>query len=234
MSGIYTTLSGLIANERALESVAQNVANASTAGYRARVTTFTEALSSMTDTPLVRGSGVAVDLSRGVVTKTDNPLDLSLDSDGFFALDTPYGRQLTRNGSFRLDARGTLVSHDGHPVVGAHGETIEVPPDARAIHIDPQGIVTAEGSELGRILVVQVDPRKLVPAGTRFAVASDAVVEEVEAPNIEAGTIEGSNFEVVRGMVELIRVTRAHEALTRTLQSHSEIEQRTARGFSAN
>lgn len=229
---MYTTLSGLVAAERSLESVAQNVANASTPGYRARVTTFEEALTHLTNTPSVRSSGIAIDLSRGTMTRTDNPLDLALDGEGFFVVQTPHGRQLTRDGSFRLNAHGTLVSRDGHPVVGTNGSAIEIPPDAPAAQVNGQGEVAAGGSQLGKVLVVRVAPQYLIPTGSRFAVTENAQVSEVVSPNIEPGTLESSNFDAVRGMVELIRVTRAHEALARSLQSHSEIEQRTARGIS--
>lgn len=231
---MYTTLSGLVASERSLESVAQNVANASTPGYRARVTTFREALIRYTDTPSVQSTGFAVDLSRGVLTRTDNPLDLALDDEGFFVIETPNGHQLTRNGSFRLDAGGTLVSQDGHPVVGAGGGPIEIPPDAPGVRIGGDGVVSAEDGRIGQVLVVRVPPENLIPAGSRFTLANDARVSEVASPRIESGTLESSNFDAVRGMVELIRVTRAHEALARNLQTHSEIEHRTARGITGN
>ena len=231
---MYTTLSGLVATERSLESVAQNIANASTPGYRARVTTFQEALTQFTDTPSVRSAGVAVDLSRGVLTKTDNPLDVALNEEGFFVVETSNGRQLTRDGSFRLDAHGTLVNRDGNPVIGAGGNRIEVPPDAPAVRIGTHGVVSAAGARLGRVLVVRVAPENLVPAGSRFALTENAEVDEVAAPRIEPGALESSNFDPIRGMVELIRVTRAHEALARSLQSHSEIEHRTARGITGN
>ena len=231
---MYTTLSGLIATERSLESVAQNVANALTPGYRARVTTFQEALTQYTDTPPVRSAGIAVDLSRGVLTRTGNPLDVALDDDGFFVVQTPQGRHLTRDGSFRLNAHGTLVDRDGHPVIGAGGQSIQIPPDAAQIQVNTGGAVSSADGPLGRVLVVRVAPENLIPAGSRFALAENTAVTEVASPRIEPGALESSNFDAVRGMMELIRVTRAHEALARSLQSHSEIEHRTARGITGN
>lgn len=226
---LYNAMSGALAHAHAVDVTAHNVANAGTAGYRAQRATFAEVLG--TDTPGVAIADTLPDVRPGEVRRTDNPLDLALSGDGYFVLGAQDGPLFTRAGAFRLDDEGTLVAGDGVPVMSRGGGTVQVPPNAKTVAIGADGVVSADGLEVGQVLVAQVAQADLRAEGSRLRAVPDAVLREMEDPGIQSGALEGSNFQVVRGMVELIRASRAYEAATRTIQTVSDTERRTARGF---
>ena len=228
-TALYNAMSAAAAQSKLLDVTAQNVANASTPGYKAQRMTFEQALGHAS--PQVKAGPTVADDTRGDIRVTGNPLDLALPGEGYFVLSTPAGDRLTRAGGFSIDAEGYVVDPRGNPLQVRGGGLLQVPPHAASVAVGADGTVQADGEVIGTVRVAAVAAEHLRAEGTHFAVAPDASVIELDTPEVQAGALEQSNFDVVRGMVDLIRASRTYEAATRTMQTMSEQQKRAARGF---
>jgi flagellar basal-body rod protein FlgG len=173
VKGVYTALSGAIAQTQKLDTIANNLANVSTPGFKRDEQTFQEYLTANEKPPTViqvpripasiesfydmqggdksyvDSAGTFTDFSQGSLKQTQSPLDVAVDGDGLFEVVTANGVKYTRHGSFKLDGNGQLVTKDGHPVLRAsNGEGAE-DPTARTIRFTGQGGVTI--NDLGDI-----------------------------------------------------------------------------------
>ena len=209
----FAALSRQTAISRELDSIANNVANASTSGYRRDAFIFSEYVQELESRPSMsqtRIGGRLLDLKNGEMTNTGAPLDVAIAGEGFFRIETAAGTLLTRAGAFSLNAEGVLVALDGSPVGGEGGAEIVAPADAGAIAIAEDGTVSADGAPLGRIEIVSADPTTLARAGeTRFR--PEAGFEAVPAPRMRQGFIEASNVNPVLEIARLIEVQRSFE-----------------------
>lgn len=233
-SGIYVAAAGAVAQNNALDTTANNIANASTAGFHADRVSFHEALSraKSADTALVSAGGTKVDDSAGVITQTGNPLDFALRGDGFFGVQTANGPRYTRAGNFQLDKDRHLVTAEGLQVRGADGRPILFPPDVRDIAVDSSGQLSADGLPVGKLELVRFAPANLKREGETFFAATGQPLAG-DPPQVANGQLEGSNFNVVRGVVDLVKVSRTYESLMRVIQSYHDCESRAARDLGA-
>ena len=240
--GIWSALSGAIAQERSLNIAANNVANVETAGYQGDKPVFAEvmakALQAVPSNQLhyVAIQDIAIDQSQGSLQKTDNPLDVALQGEGFFALRTPGGERYTRDGSFALDGEGTLRTKDGLEVLGeagpagAPGIQLSIPEGTKEIQISEDGSVLADGANVGKLKLVTFPPQGLQKQGlTLFAPINGATPRAAEKTTVAQGYIEDSNVNAVSAMNELITVGRAFDAFQKVIESYRDIDQRTAR-----
>jgi flagellar basal-body rod protein FlgF len=232
-SGIYVAASGAVAQSRALDVTANNVANASTPGFRAERLAFGEALgrAAARDTAFTEVGSAAPDLSPGVMRQTGNPLDLALAGDGYFVIDTPRGARYTRAGDFRLDQNGVVTTSGGLPVRARGGGTITVPPGAASIAVAADGSISADGEVVGTLEIARLVPGAMTQEGAGLLAAAGAAPAAGPLPDVVAGAVEGSNFNVVRGVVDLVRVSRTYEALHRVIEGFRAIDERTARSL---
>ena len=233
--GIYTALSGAVVQERALDIVANNVANATTTGFRADRVAFEEQLSRAVageNGPerlrYVALAEVRMDDSAGSTERTGNPLDVALEGDGWFTVDAPQGERLTRAGSFVTDAEGVLMTRDGFPVVGTSPDRrIVVPPDAQGLTIGRDGTIQTDEGELGQLLIRSFAPETLEKEGSTLVVAEGA--GEASNASVIQGYLEGSNLNAVTGLHEMIQTTRSFEAFQRVIQTYRSLDERAAR-----
>jgi flagellar basal-body rod protein FlgF len=237
--GIYSALSGALAEQRSLDVVANNVANANTTGFRGDRVAFQEALArgggggpAPDSLRFVGVSRVRADTSAGPLRATGNPLDLALQGDGFFAVATPRGERYTRAGGLMASGSGRLVTAAGLEVLAAPGGNarIQLPPGAREIVVAPDGTVSADGAQVGRIRLVRFDtPDALQKEGHTLWTAGSARPLDDAATQIVQGHLEGANVNAVSGMNELITVSRSFESFQRVIQAFRELDERTAR-----
>ena len=232
-SGIYVATAGAVAQSNALDVTASNIANASTAGFKGARVTFREALAraKSADTALVGAGTGAIDASNGVITQTGNPLDVAIDGDGYFAVDTARGVRYTRDGSFQLGADGKLVTSEGNPVRGTTGP-IDVPPGAAQIAIDADGTVRADGAEVGKLELAHLDRASITHDSDNLVMSSKPAVAGPPV-KLVTGAVEGSNVNVVRGVVDLVKVSRTYESLMRVIEGYHECESRAAQTLGA-
>jgi flagellar basal-body rod protein FlgF len=225
-SGYYAACSGLITRMRALDTIANNLANASTVGFRAEHNEFSSVMASRAgddDTPLNQAindfgvfGGVTVDQSQGSLQKTDNPLDVAIQGNGYFAVKTSNGVMYTRNGSFTVSGKGQLETATGDLVMGDGDNPITMVPGKVAISAN--GTISTNGAVTGKLKIVEF------PEGTQITSMGNtyysAPANKEEAPthsDLRQGMLENSNVNPITGMVELVTAQRSAEMMQRAL-----------------
>ncbi|MDH5671853.1 MAG: flagellar basal-body rod protein FlgF [Myxococcales bacterium] len=243
-NGIYSALSGAIAQERNLAIVANNVANANTTGFRADRASFKEVLaraqSGTQDSTLkyVDFDRVAIDAAPGSLRETGGRLDVALDGDGYIAVQTADGERYTRTGSLLMDSQGVLRTQGGDAVLaegGSNPKPLTLPENAADIRIGRDGSIDADGTPVGRIRVVRFDGEEpLVKDGLTLMKTRGGVAPRVDdRTSVLQGYLENSNINAVSGMHELITVSRSFEAFQRVIRAFEQIDGRTARELGA-
>jgi flagellar basal-body rod protein FlgF len=229
-SGIYVATAGAVAQSSALDATANNIANASTAGFHGDRVTFREALSAARspDVATVGAGTTRIDGQAGALTPTANPLDLALDGDGYFGVTTPNGPRYTRAGNFQLDDARNLVTSEGLAVRGEGGAAINIPAEARTIAVGIDGTVSADGEDLGKLELVRFAPTQVKREGGTLVSATGRPLAG-DPPKVRSGMLESSNVNVVRGVVDLVKVSRTYESLMRVIQGYHDCESRAAR-----
>ncbi len=217
-TGLYHAVAAMRAGEKRLESIAHNLANVSTRGYK-RETSFAHALSvGRSRNPQVV-AGAAPDPSQGVLETTGNPLDLALEGRGYFVVETPSGRAFARDGSFRLDNKGALVTQDGFPVAWKGGRGTLRTADETPV-VDPDGRVRQGETSIGQIEIVDVDdPARLVPTADGRWSAPPGVRETPSKASVRQSSLERSNVEAMDELVALVVVQRSFENAASTLKA---------------
>jgi flagellar basal-body rod protein FlgF len=228
--GIYIATAGAVAQSTALDVTASNIANAPTAAFQGTRVTFSEALAKARspDVALVSNATGAVDDTPGVITTTGNAFDIALDGPGYFAVDTAQGVRYTRAGALTRDPNGQLVTATGDAVRNRGGGAITVPEGAAQISFTADGAVLADGAEVGRLELVRFAAGALRREGATL-LAATGKPDAGPPPEVVQGALEGSNVNVVRGVVDLVRVSRTYESLLRIIEGYSAVESRAAR-----
>ncbi|QUE76189.1 flagellar basal-body rod protein FlgG [Stutzerimonas stutzeri] len=253
-SALWVSKTGLAAQDTAMATVANNLANVNTNGFKSDRAVFEDLFYSIEKQPgaqadeintvpsgIQLGSGVRVVgtqkvFTEGSIQTTGQPMDLAIVGRGFFQVEAPNGDILyTENGQFQLNAEGVMVNAQGLPLTPA----IEVPQGSTGFTVGADGIVTAVlpgdtlPSELGQITLVNfTNPGGLEALGGnlyRESVASGEAVEGVPGEEglgqLKQGVLEGSNVQVVEAMVAMIAIQRAYEANAKVLDAASGMQQ---------
>lgn len=224
--GIYTALSGAMGRQRQLDQVSHNLANADTAGFRQTRQTFQE---SMVDAARgvhhVKSGEEAIDFTPGLIQDTGNALDLAIAGPGFFRVKGGGDNQeiLTRNGNFRLDPEGMLVTQDGMSVLNDAGEPIQLMATPEEVMIGEGGDVWDAFGMVAHIGVVEVqDARALKSTAGGFTTPRENLMPG--AGGIIQGSLERGNVNPVRSMTEMIALQRHFEAMNNLIQTHNRID----------
>lgn len=231
-SGIYAALSGSIAAMKRMDVISNNLANVNTPGYKKDKMLFESMLAgavnppavpqASTADPILQKENIFVDYAAGSVAQTGNTLDLSIDGDGFFAVQTPQGRAYTRQGNFRLAADGALVTSDGHPVMGQNG-SIRI--QGSHVEVDPKGVVMVDGVATGTITIVDFPkPYNLTKlSSSQFIPANPDVSPLAANGSISQGQLEGSNVETITEMVQMIETSRYFDTCQRVIKGFDDM-----------
>lgn len=208
----YVTLtrqSGLMSE---LRTVAQNVANASTVGYRREGVVFSEHVKEAGRESLSMATAGThfIDQTQGVLKRTGGTFDMAIEGDGFFRIETNEGERLTRAGNFALNDAGELVTPLGQPVLSADGAAIAIPDDAGPIAISSDGTISAGDQVFGQIGIATTNSINLRRMGDNLFEATGDV-QPAENFKVAQGFIEQSNVNAVTEIARLIEVQRAYE-----------------------
>jgi flagellar basal-body rod protein FlgF len=229
-SGLYVALSGQVALQRRLDTIASNVANMNTVGYRADGVTFNAEMARAGDNNVAFASTGTDFISRksGAMTKTDNPLDVAVQGDGWFAIKTPNGTAYTRDGRMQISETGALETLNGYPVLDAGAAPIVLDSSAGAPIISQDGMINQGGKQVGAIGLFAIDERAILTRSDNSAVTSDKPVTPIldfTKNGVVQGFAEGSNVNPIMEMSKLISVTRAFDAITAAMsQSESALQ----------
>jgi flagellar basal-body rod protein FlgF len=228
--------SRLLAQQRAMDVTANNIANANTPGFRTERVQFSDWIDPQTNTTRVPGShGVTYTQDRatyresqpGSITHTGNPFDLALSGDGFFTVSTKAGPRLTRDGRFGPMPDGTLADSNGNAVLDVNGKPIQIGSTDTQVTISGDGSVSTPNGPIGKIGVVQpTDPMKLQAEGaTNFV--SDGTTTPVASPGIVQGAIEESNVQPVMEVTRMMNDLRQFQLVTQLVQAEGDRQQNT-------
>ncbi len=220
--GLYISYTGVAANQAELDAISNNVANASTTGYRRDQTVFDTILGAASS--YARSSTGKVDLTPGSHKSTENPIHGAISGEGFFVVEADDGSEVyTRRGDFQIAADGRVVLPNGLQVKG-DGGALSVPTD-QPVHLTNDGTFVTEQGAVGKLKVVTfTDPSQLTKIGESVIAASpDAGIEDVDNPSINSGFVEASNVNIAAEMVQLISATRSIEASMRSLRINDEL-----------
>jgi flagellar basal-body rod protein FlgG len=246
---LYTAASAMLFGMRQQEMAAGNLANSGTSGYKAETSAasaFSGVLArrvgaSSAPVPVSVGEvlgtiGTGVyqsvrgnDFSDGALRDTGLALDAALSGPGFFVVSTPDGPAYTRDGHFMRDANNTMVTADGHPVLGTDGAPLTLASDK--VHITAAGDVLVDGQPAGALQVVEFDVARAVRAGsTRFIVGSGDEAKPLTPGNgttVKQGSLEEANVDAASSATQVISVARAFEASQHIFTSINETLQET-------
>ncbi len=226
IKGLFRSASGMLPAIKKQETIANNVANAKTAGYK-KDAVFSKELSrsekrlapkqSDWQTPMV--NDIFTDFSAGTFTRTDNPLDMAIDGDGFFQVELEDGRiGLTRSGSFSVNRDGLLAHSDG-PVLLTEGGAIE--PGNGKLSVSASGQVDVNGAVIAQITPVTVDDLQALEkiGNSLYVVPEGTPLTPVQPAAVRQGYLEQSNVDIVRQMIDMIVAYRTYEANARAVSS---------------
>jgi flagellar basal-body rod protein FlgF len=235
-SGYYAAFAGLLARSQALDVAAGNLANAGTAGYRAERDYFQsailgpEALQSQLNTTVnsfgVLG-GSRLDLGQGALTPTGNPMDLAIEGEGFFAIQTKQGVRYTRDGEFERAQDGTLTTQSGEPVLDAKQQPIRMPAGETVVGDD--GAVSVNGAVAGKIALFSfASGNGLTAEGANRYAAAPGAQPAAASGAIHQGSLEASNQDVIGGSLQLVLMQRQAEMMQKAVSIFSNDFDKTA------
>lgn len=216
----YIALSGLRARIDELDRLASDLANIGTTGYKGeRGTTaaaergaFDRSLQSAIDTTF---GGRRVDNADGALAPTGRPLDLALDGEGFFVVETPAGPRYTRNGHFSIDSTRKLVTEDGLAVLGADGPIVMGDGEIR---VDADGSIWTDQTKAGQLSVVTFANAGQLGRDQASRLRADGQTPTpVAKPVVIAGTLEQSNVNMAHRLAQLTTLSRGFEALQKSI-----------------
>lgn len=246
LRSLWNGVSALNSQQTLLDTTANNIANANTPAYKKQQTSFADLLygtMSQEGHPVVdsnaqngtgtRVSAVTRDFRPGVTVKTQRPLDVAIDGEGFFQVKLPDGGYAyTRSGSFVVDAGGVLVNEQGHVVQ----PQVTLPPDLKNITIAPDGAVSVETADgqntsIGQFKLFKFqNPAGLQSMGNNLYKATDSSGEAVEGVpgkegngTLQSGALEMSNVNLVEDMSQIIESQRAYQINLRSMQAVDEM-----------
>ena len=240
-SGVENTflvsLSQQMATNRAMEVIANNLANLSTPAFKRETVDFQQYVTQVPATETEGGGtvnvsfvldrGVTRDLSDGRLEQTGGMLDLALNGPGYFVVQTPNGDRYTRNGHFQLDEEGHVVTDEGYQVQ-SDGGAITLQPQDGDLHVAADGTLSTGLQLLGKLRVVTfADERALKKAGSSLYDAAGQTAQAADAVRVRQGMVERSNVEPVIEIAHMIDVLRAYQASSDLMKSGEDLLKQT-------
>lgn len=218
-SGLYVGLSGQLALQRRLDTIANNVANSTTAGFRAENVTFQTVMSQTSTSSVAYSNTGDHTFSRhsGPIVQSTNPLDIAVHGDAYLAVNGGNGPVYTRDGRMRISTQGDLENMSGQQILDTGGGPIQVNPNRGPIQISRDGTITQKGERVGRIGLFNISPAAKLTRHQGAALVPDIPAEPVVdfvKHGVAQGYVENANVNAVLEMTRLISVTRAFEAMT--------------------
>jgi len=220
----YIGLSQQMALYHQMDVVANNIANMNTPGFKSQNLLFKSYLNSTSEEgekiAQVQDYGTYRDTKQGSLTQTSNKLDVAIQGDGYFAVQTANGLRYTRNGSFSLDSSGNLVTQAGDQVQSSGGGPVTIQQGAGQITIMEDGEVATELGTVGTIKVVKFgDEQALSATGGGLYDAQGAPEQPIDKPQMMQGFIESSNVQPITEMNKMLSITRMYEAVQHMLMT---------------
>jgi flagellar basal-body rod protein FlgF len=240
---IYIALSRQMVLRAQMDVVANNIANANTSGFKAEMMLMSEVdmpAEPGVDLSYVQDFATARDFSPGTLRPTGNDLDVAIQGNGFFAVQTPQGVRYTRLGRFQLDANGTLVTSHGYPVL-AGGSPVTLNPDDGPVNIAEDGSISTDLARNGQMMSA-VGKLDVVDFANRDALTpvDDTMFDAgTQPPTAATGKLaqrmlEDSNVNPIVEMTNMIEVTRNYQSVQRFIDAEHERQRRAISSITSN
>lgn len=215
---------------RQLDIVANNIANMNTTGFKGEQMMFVQHLVKSPGGQSLLGPKLAftrdiatmLDTSDGPMEKTGNSLDLGINGEGYFVIQTENGERYTRNGRFQLDDGGQLVNQNGDPLLSTANQPIFLSPEDTEIAISRDGTVSTNNGDLGRIRLVSFENLQKLKRSADGLFNSDERPKDVESPEINQGMLEGSNVKPIFEMAKMITIHRSYDNIRSFIKREDE------------
>jgi flagellar basal-body rod protein FlgF len=215
---------------RQLDVLANNLSNMNTSGFKGEKVMFIEHLTRSRGGEKILGEKFTYvrdiatlrDTSEGPIAETGNPLDVAIAGEGYFAVRTDVGEQYTRNGHFRLDEAGQLVTQNGDPVLSNNDQPFFFGPEDTAITISLDGTVSTNNGALGKMRIITVDNQQKMRQVGSSLFAADTEVKDVENPTVVQNSLESSNIQPILEMSRLIDTQRAYDSVRKFIDREDE------------
>jgi len=236
--GIYTTTMGMVAAQRAMDVTANNLANASTSGFKRDGLIFQDTL----QREMYANGGTGPSVGKlgsgaqaveeftirdiGVISSTGNNFDMAINApEGMFGVKVDGETLYTRNGAFGLDEQRRLVTKAGNPVLDKDGNEITVPPGT--MEVQSGGKISVNGIPVAQVGVyVPNDKGQFIKEGENLYRITAEGAKALDNSPIEASSLEGSNVNVVESMLDMIKIGRQFELSQKTIQQQDDLLQR--------
>lgn len=221
---LYIALSRQMVMRQQLDIIANNIANASTSGYKGEQLLFVEYLAR---TPggekisFVQDIGVVRDFSEGNFVRTGNALDAAIHGDGWFVVETPHGEFYTRNGNFALNQNGELVTSAGHPVLSDQGQPIEIGRGETGVEISADGTVSTSAGIKGRLNIVTFEEGQVLNKASGSLYFTDAPPDVALGAVVAQGMIEGSNVQPIVEVTNMISALRSYQSAQEVIKTEN-------------
>jgi flagellar basal-body rod protein FlgF len=228
--GMYVGMAAAAARSDQLDSIADNLANAETPGYKASRPAFQSFLpprgvapgAAMQDKIFAGVVATGTDLSQGPIRTTDNPLDIVPEGQLFLSVTSLSGQPVyTRNGKLNITPEGALVA-DGHQVMGTSNQPIVVPPGSD-VTISRTGVVSADGVALDRIALYSLDGNVVRVGPQLYAAGPGGTVTPTEG-GVSTGQLEMGNVTPLESTVQMINAQRQYETATQAIQTYRRLD----------
>lgn len=230
----YIALSRLDAQQRAMSVVANNIANASTAGYKGQHVLFSDYLSRQDGDNVTTGGETQAytqdlatfrDLAQGQLQQTGNPLDLAIGGEGYFTVQTPNGTRLTRSGRFERLTDGTVTDEAANPLLDRDGQPIRLPAADHDVTVSADGTITTESGTAGQIgIVMPQDSNRMTSEGGKLLLA-EGPTRPADNPKLMQGMIEGSNVQIMSEMTHMMQIQRDFQFVSQFVSSEATRQQ---------
>jgi flagellar basal-body rod protein FlgF len=225
-SGYYAAMAGLVARTQAVDIAAANLSNAQTPGYRAEREYFRSVLlgPDAANSQLGRTvnnfgllGGNRLNMAQGALQQTGNPLDLAIEGQGFFQVQTSHGLRYTRDGAFHRAQNGQLTTAAGEPVMSTGGQPIAVPPGE--VTVGANGVLSVAGGAAATIGVFTFPAGVQMTAegANRYIAPLGSVPVLAKTSEIHQGAVEAANQDVIQGSLDLIVMQRQAEMMQKAL-----------------
>lgn len=220
-AGLYVALSGQLAMQRRLDTLAANVANASTPGFRAEEIKFEALLSKVsTGTNFASTGDNYISRRHGAVERTGNALDVAIDGDAWMSFQAPTGVTYTRDGRLTMTEAGDLQTVSGYPVLDVGGAPIQLDPAGGVPRIAHDGMITQNGVQLGAIGLFTIPEGTKLNRAENSGVRPEGPVEpalDFNSVGVRQGYLERANVNPIVEITQLITISRAFESLTNSV-----------------
>lgn len=235
-SSVYVSLSAQVALERRLTTIANNVANMNTPGFRAEEVKFEAMLSRAGGENVAFSSSGESYISRslGAISHTGNPLDVAVDGEAWLAISTPAGTVYTRDGRMHMTESGELLSSAGYPVLDPGGSSIILEPGGGAVTIAADGTIAQRGRQVGALGLFTLPAHSALSRFENSGVISNepgAPVEDLTSNGVRQGFVEGANVNPVMEITKLIMLSRAFESAASAVAEGESTEQEAIRAL---